>query len=306
MEIDFEFKKERKLGDIVQDFINLLRLIFPHFIQTTLRLALVPLCGVLVLLYYITLQLNVGASVSWYDDLGLVSLIIASSFVLLLLVVFFAALATEYFILLKTGHNTDFDSFAVWHSFLTHAASYLRFFLVSILALLILAIPVLFAAFILMFIPLVGSFLVGILFSFIGGWFLCAFLFYREGYAGLFNSIPNTFGILRKRIVDYSVSAYIVSFVYQALLLLLTLMPGVIIALIAYNTIGFDRTFFDTMTGRMLISIGGSILVLISICYYMLRVFVWGIIYETAKEITYGEDIYQRIADLGKENDAKS
>ena len=37
----------------------------------------------------------------------------------------------------------------------------------------------------------------------------------------------------------------------------------------------------------------------------MFTVLVSGIIYETAKEVTYGEDVYEKIQNLGKEEDGQ-
>src|SRR5690606_7245039 len=158
----------------------------------------------------------------------------------------------------------------------------------------ILFIPFMFALIILMFIPFVGSFAAGILGAFVGVWFFCAFLFYREGYMPASNAMQQSFSILKKKIIDYSVSSYVVSLVFQTLLVMLTLIPSLIIGIIAYNTIGFENTFFDSMAGRMFTSIGATLLVLLYIVYYMFTVLVSGIIYETAKEVTYGEDVYER------------
>lgn len=57
-------------------------------------------------------------------------------------------------------------------------------------------------------------------------------------------AIPQTFPILKKKIFDYSVASYLVSFVFQILLMMLMLMPSILLAVIAYNTIGFEQTFF--------------------------------------------------------------
>lgn len=300
MEIEFEFKKERKLGEIVQDFINLLRLVLKHFFDTIFRLAVAPLCCMLVLIYYGTTKINLTSSRGLSESTDLIILAIVVVFLLLLVSMIFFGLAIEYFILLKTKRNTDFGSADVWTAFKQHIVKYLVFLLVAILALLILFVPLGVVAMILAFIPLIGSFAIGILFAFVGVWFFCAFLFYREGYMEASSSLQQTFSILRKKIVDYSVSSYVVGFVFQVLLMMLSLMPVLIIGLIAYNTIGFEDTFFDSIYGRMLVSIGATILVLLYIVYYMFSVLVYGIIYETAKEVTYGEDIYAKIQRLGE------
>jgi len=305
MEIDFEFRKERKLSEIVQDFINLLRLVLRHFFQTILKLAVVPLCLMLILIYYGTTKINLTTTQSWTESLDLVFIAIAALFALLMVSMVFFGLAIEYFILLKNKRGTDFDSNDVWKAFVANLSKYFKFLLVGILASLILFIPVMFAMVILMFIPLVGSFAAGILASFLGVWFFCAFLFYREGYIPASNAIQQSFSILRRKIIDYSVSSYVISLVFQTLLVMLTLIPSLIIGIIAYNTIGFESTFFDSITGRLFTAIGATLLVLLYIVYYMFTVLVSGIIYETAKEVTYGEDIYGKIQNLGKDVDGQ-
>lgn len=305
MEIDFEFRRERKLGEIVQDFINLLRLILGHFFQTILKLAVVPLCLMLILIYYGTTKINLTTTQSWTDSLDIILIGMAALFALLVVSMVFFGLAIEYFILLKNKKGTDFDSNDVWQAFLANLGKYFKFLLVSIIAAVILFIPILIAMVILMLIPLVGSFAVGIFGAFLGVWFFCAFLFYREGYMSAGHAMQQSFAILKKKIIDYSVSSYVVGLVFQVLLVMLTLIPSLIIGLIAYNTIGFEVTFFDGMAGRLLTSIGATLLVLFYIVYYMLTVLVSGIIYETAKEVTYGEDVYEKIANLGKEEDGQ-
>jgi len=301
MEVDFEFRKERKLGEIVQDFINLLRQILQHFFQTILKLAILPLCLMLILIYYGTTKINLTSNESWIDSLDIILIGVAVVITLLLVSMVFFGLAIEYFILLKNRRQTDFDSRDVWQGFVANLGKYLKFLLVSIVASIILFIPLMFAMIVVMFIPLVGNFAVGILTTFVGVWFFCALLFYREGYVSATNSIQQSFNILKKKIIDYSMSAYVVSLVFQMLLLMLTLIPSLIIGLIAYNTIGFEQTFFDSVFGRLFTALGGVLLVLLYIVYYMFTVLVSGIIYESAKEMAYGEDLYEKIENLGKE-----
>ncbi len=305
MEIDFEFRKERKLGEIVQDFINLLRIVLKHFFQTIFRLAIIPLCLMLVLIYYGTTRVNLKSTTNIEDSAELIVLLLVGFFILLVVSMVFFGLAIEYFLLLKQKRSTDFDSTDVWKSFKQHFGQYLKFLLVSIVAGLIIAVPLMIAMGIMVFIPFIGSFAAGILASFIGVWFFCAFLFYREGYLGATESMHKTLDILKGKFIDYSVSSYVVSFVFQVLLMMLTLMPTIVLGIIAYNTVGFENTFFDSFLGRMLTAIGGTLVVLLYLVYYMFSVLVYGIIYETAKEMQYGENVYEKIEHLGREEDAQ-
>ena len=303
MEIDFEFRKERKLGEIVQDFINLLRLVLGHFFQTIFKLAVIPLCLMLLLIYYGTTKINLTTTQAWDESLDLILIGVLALILLLLVSMVFFGLAIEYFILLKNQRNTDFQAKDVWRTFVGHLGKYLTFLVVGIIAAAILFVPIMFVIVLLAFIPLVGSFAAGIVTSFVSVWFFCGFLFYREGYVSATGAIPQTFSILRKKIIDYGVSSYLVSLVFQVMLLMLTLIPSLLIGLIVYNTIGFEETFFEGFTGRMLTSIGASVLVLLYIIYAMFSVLVSGIIYETAKEVKYGEDVYEKIQALGRGGD---
>jgi len=305
MEINFEFRKERKLGEIVQDFINLLRIVLSHFFRTLFRPALVPLCGMLVLIYYGTTRINLKTSINDGDPVELVVLVLVGLAVLMALSLVFFGLAIEYFILLKQRRSTDFGSADVWRPFRKNLAKYARFLAVSVAAGCIIAVPLALGMALMAFIPLVGSIAAGVLGAFVGVWFFCAFMFYREGYFGAVASVQKTLAILKGKFIDYGVSAYLVGMVFQILLFMLTLMPAIVLGIIAYNTIGFDKTFFDGFTGRMLTAIGGTTVVLLYLVYYMFSVLVYGIIYETAKEIRFGEDIYERISNLGKEDNGR-
>ena len=117
-------------------------------------------------------------------------------------------------------------------------------------------------------------------------------------------ALQQTFKAMKNKFFDYGVSSYIISFIFQAMLMMLMIVPAVIITLIAYNVVGFNDSFFESFIGRMLSSIGVTILVLLYVVYYMFSVLVSGIIYESVKEIIYGENIYEKIEQLGKGRDA--
>jgi len=82
---DFEFKKERKLGEFIQDFIGLLKIIFSHVAGVLLRMLALPLCGMLLLSYYISTQLSANLSYQTIDENGLIFLFLIAVFFLLLI-----------------------------------------------------------------------------------------------------------------------------------------------------------------------------------------------------------------------------
>ena len=163
----------------------------------------------------------------------------------------------------------------------------------------LIAVPVILGVLLSAFIPIVGSFTSGIIFSMVGLWFFTAFMLYREGYYDLMDCFGSAFSLLKKKIFEYGLASYIVSFIFQALLSIITIIPLVIIFAISYNAIGFSTEFFDSEWGRTIATFGGLVVVLLFIVYYMLSVISYGIIYETAKELRFGEDIFDRIEKLG-------
>lgn len=304
MEINFEFRKERKLGEIVQDFVNLVRLIFEHFVRTILGLAAIPLCLILVLVYFGTTKINLTTSEGWEGNREVILIAILTACILVVVSLIFYGLAIEYFVLLKNKRSTAFGTKDVWDGFKRNIRKYFVFLVVSLISLTILSIPLGLIFALLMFIPFVGNFAVGIGMAMVGVWYFCAFLFYRENYMDAHTALQQTFKAMKNKFFDYGVSSYIISFIFQGMLMMLMIVPAVIITLIAYNVVGFNDSFFDSFIGRMLSSIGVTILVLLYLVYYMFSVLVSGIIYESAKEIAYGENVYEKIEQLGKERDA--
>lgn len=300
MELNFEFKKERKLGEFVQDFVDLLKMVIRHFCVTLFRLAVVPLAIMLLLFYYLTTKVSFSGDFSATDEFGIWGLFFGILGVLMILVLVFFGIAIEYFILLRNHNNTKFGSAEVWSSFKAHIGTYLRFFGAAIIATAIISIPLFIAFAIASFIPIIGSFAAGILTSCVSVWFFCAFMLYREGYYTLADSFTSAFDMLRKKIFDYGVSSYIVSAIFQILLMMMSLVPVLVLGLIAYNTIGFDDRFFDTFYGKLIASLGGTIFAMIMIASYMFSVLISGLIYESAKELRFGENIYETIANIGK------
>ncbi|MGJ1433387.1 ABC transporter permease [Sphingobacterium spiritivorum] len=301
MELNFEFKKERKLGEFVQDFVDLLKIVIRHFCATLFRLAVIPLAILLLLVFYLTTKVDFNADFSAGDMMQIWGLFIGIVCVLLLLSTLFFGIAIEYFILLKNQNNLDFGSTEVWNNFKSNFGKYFRFFGASILVMLIMIIPFFFVLIIASFIPFVGNIVAGVLMSLIGVWLFCAFMLYREGYYSLGSCFNEAYHLLKKKVYDYGVSSYIVSAIFQVMLMMMTLIPALILGLIAYNTVGFNDNFFDTFSGKLIVSLGGTIFSLVTITSYMFSVLISGLIYESAKELRFGENIYETINNIGKE-----
>ena len=298
-QIDFEFKRERKLGEFVQDFINLLKVINRHLFAVLFRLLIIPICLVILIGYYLTTQMRISASFTNVDYFNVGASVLSLILLIMLISLFAFGFTIEYFILLRNKRTLDFDSKELWTQFRSNIASYLRFFLAMLVVGVLIAVPVILGVLLSAFIPIVGSFASGIIFSMVGLWFFTAFMLYREGYYDLMDCFGSAFSLLKKKIFEYGLASYIVSFIFQALLSIITIIPLVIIFAISYNAIGFSTEFFDSEWGRTIATFGGLVVVLLFIVYYMLSVISYGIIYETAKELRFGEDIFDRIEKLG-------
>lgn len=302
--IEFEFKKERKVGEFVQDFISLLKMIFPHLFGVMFSLLLLPICAILLLSYYISLQLNFNMSYQTIGEQSLLFMFFMAVVLLILIGMLSFGFTMEYFILLRDRLKLDFGVPQVWKAFWTNIGKYFKFLFAAIIVSIILAVPILVCMGVALFIPFVGSFAVGVLYSIIGLYFFIAFMLYREGYKDLTDSFGASYTLIKKKILDYGVASYLVSFIFQSLLFLITMIPSIIIGLIAFNYVGYSLAFFDTLVGKVLVMMGGTILALFSIVYYMLAVISYGLIYETAKELHFGESIFNRISNIGGEGDA--
>lgn len=296
----FEFKRERKLGEFVQDFINLLKVIFGHLATELLKLLVLPMCFMLLIGYYVSTQLNMHADYSSGELVDMfVALGAALLFVLLNGVLAFG-FTIEYFILLRDKRSLLFDYKDVWQAFKHHLDKYFRFFLGAIVVSVVILIPVGIVLFIAALIPLVGSFAIGIVFAVLGLWYFTAFMLYREGYYDLFDTYTAAYSLLKEKIAEYGLASYVVTFLFRSLMTLIGIVPLLIIGIVSYNYVGFDHNFFDTYFGKLIVTLGSTLLSIFFIVYYMLSVISYGIIYETAKELRFGEDVFEKIHKIGR------
>jgi hypothetical protein len=301
---DFEFKRERKLGEFVQDFINLLKLIVSHLAKVLFKLLSLPIAGMLLVGYYLSTQLNMRVDYSSGEIYRIVASSLGALSVMFIIGMLAFGFAIEYFILLRDRRCLDFDEKDVWLQFRENLGKYFRFLFAAIIVGILALIPLSIVAFACVFIPFIGNIAMGILFAIVGLWFFTAFMLYREGYYELIDAFNGSFGLLKSKIFEYGAASYVVNFLFQSLLYLITLMPAVIIALIAYNSVGFNENFFDTTFGKVLTSLGSSLATLFFIVYNMLSVLSYGIIYETGKEMKFGENVFERIGKIGRRDNA--
>jgi len=302
--IDFEFKRERKLGEFVQDFINLLKIIVGHLAKVLFKMLALPICGMLLVGYYISTQLNVHIDYSSGELFDVIFSFLTAFGVMSVIGMLAFGLAIEYFIILRDRRSLDFDEKDVWHNFKANIGRYFRFLGAAIIVSIIAFIPLTILTFACMFIPLVGSIGMGILFAIVGLWFFTAFMLYREGYYELIDTFQGAYDLLKSKLFEYGTASYVVNFLFQSLMYLITIVPAIVIGLIAYNSVGFDENFFETYFGKVLVSGGSSLLTLFFIVYSMLSVLSYGIIYETGKELKFGENVFERVSKIGRRTDA--
>jgi len=299
MEVDFEFQKERKIGDFVQSFIDLFKSIYKHFVTTIFGLSALPLGGIALVYYFLSTKITFSANSNSFEDIDGLTWAGVLILALLALGLYVYGISIEYFILLKERKDTQFSGQEVLRNFRLNIGRYFRFLFAMILALVVIFIPVVLVAAIAIFIPFIGSFAIGILMSMVGIWLFCSFLFYREGYSDLGSCFTDAYVMLSKKLVQYGVATYIVNFIFQMAVMMISVVPMIIISLLSYNFLGVEAAFFDSSWGKLLMTLGGLFVTLFTLFLYMAGVLANGIIYETAKDLKFGERIYAMIDQIG-------
>ncbi|MCW8312628.1 ABC transporter permease [Sphingobacterium sp. InxBP1] len=299
MEVDFEFQKERKIGDFVQSFIDLFKSIYKHFVTTIFGLSALPLGGIALVYYFLSTKITFSANSNSFEDIDGLTWAGLLILALIALGLYVYGISIEYFILLKERKDTQFSGQEVLRNFRLNIGRYFRFLFAMILALVVIFIPVVFVAAIAIFIPFIGSFAIGILMSMVGIWLFCSFLFYREGYSDLGSCFTDAYVMLSKKLVQYGVATYIVNFIFQMAVMMISIVPMIIISLLSYNFLGVEAAFFDSSWGKLLMTLGGLFVTLFTLFLYMAGVLANGIIYETAKDLKFGERIYAMIDQIG-------
>jgi hypothetical protein len=109
--------------------------------------------------------------------------------------------------------------------------------------------------------------------------------------------------MLSKKLIQYGIATYIVNFIFQMAVMLISIIPMIIIALLSFNFLGVDAAFFDSSLGKLLMTLGGLFITLFTLFLYMSGVLANGIIYETAKDLKFGERIYGMIEKIGGEHE---
>ena len=270
MEIDFEFQKERKVGDFIQSFIDLFKLIYKHFVSTIFGLSAVPLAAIALVYYFLSTKITFSANSDSFEDIDAFTWAGLLILALIALGLYVYGISIEYFMLLKERKSTGFSGSEVFRNFRSNLGKYFMFLIAMILALIVVFIPLAIVAVICAFIPFIGSFAIGILGSMVGIWLFCSFLFYREGYSDLGSCFTDAYVMLSKKLIQYGIATYIVNFIFQMAVMMISIVPLIIMGLLSFNFLGIDAAFFDSSWGKLLMTFGGLFITLFTLFLYCL------------------------------------
>lgn len=302
--LDFIFVKSRGLGELIQDYLSLFRRIFRHFNSCIFKFIL-PFLAIFLLLFFFLSSWGVNIfysdSVSRSAALGLPFLLAA--FVLFFYLLFIPTFGLEYMFLLKEKESLDFSGQDVWSRVKHNLRHYIIFYLAAFVVMLILLIPLVIAAVILAFIPLIGGIALGILSACLAVVFSSALFLYLQGKEKVFDSFMAAWRLLKKKILVYGLTAYIFRVLLTICLGLLTIVPALIIGIIAYNSIGFNEHIFISFGGKILISLAGTLFILLVTMTSVYVMTFYTLIYFSSLEATHKEGTISQIEQIGMQDE---
>lgn len=302
--LEFTFIKNRGFGELIQDYLSLLKRIFRHFNSCIFKFIL-PFLAIFLLLFFFLSSFGVGLfySNALNDSAAFALPILIACFVGFFYFVFIPTFGMEYMFLLKEKGNTDFKGAEVWQRVKKHLGKYVKFFLASLVVMLIIAIPFIIVAGILVFIPLLGGIAIGILSACIGIVMVCGLFLYVEGKKEVFDSFTASFRLIKKKILVYGLTAYVFSLLIRICLMLITIIPSVILWIIAYNSIGFNEQIFISFGGKLILSIMGTLVILMFTISSIYIMSFYSLIYFSSLETTNKEGTLAQIEQIGMQDD---
>jgi len=302
--LDFNFKKSRGLRDLLSDYISLFKKIFKHFNAHIITISLPFIALFLLLIFYFTTYITqLINSPNDFSVVFIFSLILPALVFFFLLYLLVSTFGIEYMFLLEEKGSTDFTAKDIFKRIKTNLKKYVLFFLSSIVVSLVLIIPLGLVYFILMFIPLIGMVALGVLSAMLTLFFYCALFLYIQGRERLWDSYKAAFYLIKSKMFEYGLAAYIFQFLTQIILGVLTLIPLAVLFIIGFNTtVSFDH-FFESFGGKILLSIGGSIMTLFIIITTIYMISFYVLQYFSLLEINYSEDTLDQIDQIGTTKD---
>lgn len=299
--LDFIFKKERDFGALISDYIDLFKKVFKHFNKSIITVAF-PFMAIMMLfgffsVNYITdliqndfLESNI---LQTFAFLGLVSIVIF--FVMILITTF----GIEYMLLLEERGSTDFTSKDVMDRIKAHFKKYVLFFLGSIVLGLILSMPIGVVAMILAFIPLLGNIALGILMAMLMLFIYCALFMYLREEKELMHCYREAWSLVKKKIFIYGTAGYVMQFMVQIILMFILMIPTIILAIIAFATVGFTSDFFSSFGGKFIIAVGAGLMGLLFVFSSIYLIGFYVLQYFSLLESTHSEQTMDDIDSIG-------
>ena len=302
--LDFEFIKSRGIGELIQDYLSLFKTIFRHFNSCIFKFIL-PFLAVFLVLFFFASSLGVDIFYSreWRTSSVVIVMLVVISLVALFYFMFIPTFGLEYMFLLKEKGGTGFNGKEVWQRVRSHMGKYIVFFLASIIVMLILAIPIALAGVIFTLIPIAGQIAFGIAMACVLLVFVCGLFLYLEDRETVFDSFLASFRLLKKKLLSYGLTAYIFRILVGICLLLVTIIPTAILAIIAYNTIGFTEQIFISFGGKVMVSILGTLVILLSTISSIYVMSFYTLIYFSSLEATNKEGSMAQLDQIGQSDD---
>jgi len=298
--LSFVFRKSRGIGDLIQDYLTLFRRIFRHFNRTVFQF-LLPFLALFILIVFFSSSLGVD----FFNNAALKDatvITVIAGLAILVSLIFFLFIPTfgiEYMFLLEERDACDFTAKAVWQRLRAHLGKYFVFFWAALLVMLVLLIPLILIYLVLAFIPFIGAIAMGIAGACLTAFYYCALFLYITGRERLFGSFPAAFRLIKQKLFVYGIAAYIFQWLSQVVLGLLTLIPIIIMVVIAYNTIGFNEKIFVSFGGKMLLSLASTLFMAFITISAVYLVSFYTLIFFSSLEDTYQEGTIGIIDQIG-------
>lgn len=309
MELDFEFLKKRGFGELIGDFIALFKRIAKHFHGVFLTLSLPFIAVFMVAVYFATrliTEQTYGEDFDADSFWEIFFVILGAIGLMFLMSILISGLAIEYTRILFRNHSLNFGVKEVFSSFRRNFPKYLKFFFYSILVMAIIIIPFGLVYSISVFLPIIGGIInqweIGVLYLF----FYFSFFAYLDGRTNLLSSASYGFRLLKAKFWGYTLANFIFMFVSQVLIFIFFIAAIAIFLIVYFNTLqrDFDMyNFFNSVGGKITISIGGAILMFFTTLITIYQIVFMKLIYYSAIEERFGEAISDEIEKIGTTKD---
>lgn len=299
--LDFTFKKNRSIGDLISDYITLFKRIFKHLHRVFIPLALV-FASLLVIGTFFFLG-NTLPIFNAYNRASSVTAILSFEIPLNLIIFIFSilvfGLGMEYFILLEERNATDFSFKDVLKRWKGDIGKFILFFLSSLVVILILIIPLGLVGLILVLIPIVGFIGLMILSGIVSLYFNVALMLYLQGRSSLWKSYSDSIQLIYHKMFAYGLASFLFQFLSEIVMGIVLIVPTIILVIITFST-GINVDFFTSFGGKFILSIGVALLAIFYVFYSIYLISFYVLEYFSLIEVNYNEETMEDIDQIGK------